>query len=78
VSATPSVLPAYGTPAFSVAFAAAMVGASLFAQGATFSGAATGQRYNVQSNAVILTNGAGANYFPGNAAGATATGGQYL
>lgn len=38
----------------------------------------TGQRYNAASNSVINTAGAGVNYFPGNAAGATATGAQYL
>jgi hypothetical protein len=44
----------------------------------TFSGSATGKRYNVQSNGVIFTGGGGATYFPGNVAGTTATGGQYL
>jgi len=38
----------------------------------------TGQRYNINGNAVVNTNGAGAIYLPGNAAGATATGGQYI
>lgn len=38
----------------------------------------TGSRYSAASNAVINTSGGGANYFPGNAAGATATGGQYV
>jgi hypothetical protein len=36
----------------------------------------TGQRYSARGNAVIATN-SGANYFPGNAAGDTSTGGQY-
>lgn len=35
----------------------------------TFSGAATGQRYQVATNSVIFTNGAAAAYLPGNAAG---------
>jgi hypothetical protein len=43
----------------------------------TFTGAATGKRYDVTENGVISTAGGGANYFPGNAAGTTATGGQY-
>jgi hypothetical protein len=48
--------------------------------GATFSGASgsvSGQRYNVASNAVVNTAGGGANFFPGNSAGVTGTGGQY-
>lgn len=45
--------------------------------GASFIGSATGPRYNVQLNGVIVTNGAGANYFPGDAPGFAATGGQY-
>ncbi len=45
----------------------------------TFSGGTpTGTRYTANGNAVINTNGGGASYFPGNAAGSTATGGQYL
>jgi hypothetical protein len=46
-----------------------------------FSGAAgsvTGQRFNVSANATIYTSGAGVNFFPGNVAGVTATGGQYV
>jgi hypothetical protein len=37
----------------------------------------TGPRYNANLNGVIYVGGAGANYFPGNSAGSTATGGQY-
>lgn len=46
----------------------------------TISGGAsnTGTRYNSTTNGIINTNGGGANYFPGNAAGTTATQGQYL
>jgi hypothetical protein len=65
-----------GTPAFSVAFAAATINATLDAS-VTFSGAATGSRYSSTLNAVINVNGGGANYLPGNSAGSTATGGQY-
>ena len=43
----------------------------------TFSGSATGSRYTVNLNGAVYTAGAGANYFPGNAAGSAATGGQY-
>ncbi|HEY5982626.1 MAG TPA: hypothetical protein VIU38_04075, partial [Anaerolineales bacterium] len=47
------------------------------AGGCTYSGASTGSRYNADYNSAIQTYGAGATYFPGNAAGTTATGGQY-
>jgi hypothetical protein len=67
-----------GTPAFSTAFASASHGAGLLVTGLTFSGAATGTRYSVTINAWIDTNGGGATYFPGNAGGAAATGGQYV
>lgn len=66
-----------GTPAFSLAFAftdriGQIVGALV-----TYSGAATGKRYQADRNSGIDTAGGGANYFPGNAAGTTATGGYY-
>lgn len=44
----------------------------------TFSGSATGQRYNVSSNAVVFIGAAGETYLPGNIAGATGSGGQYV
>lgn len=62
-----------GTPAFSNAFARA-VSAHVTLSGNTYSGSATGSRYNATLNGVIYTNGA---TLPGNAAGSTATGGQY-
>lgn len=65
-----------GTPAFTV-FAASDTLAQLFVPGLTFSGSATGLRYNATVNGVIATNSGGANYFPGNAAGITSFGGQY-
>lgn len=37
----------------------------------------TGKRYDVTLNAIINTSGSGSTYLPGNAAGTTATGGQY-
>lgn len=67
-----------GTPAFSTAFADASRLGLIMAQGMTFSGSATGARYSAITNAVIHTGGGGATYFPGNAAGSTATGGQYV
>jgi hypothetical protein len=66
-----------GTPNFGTAFAVAGVGGIIINDGVTFSGAATGTRYSAYANGVIETFGSGANYFPGNVAGTTATGGQY-
>lgn len=66
-----------GTPAFSSAFATADRLGLISSAATTFSGSATGTRYNVNTNAVINTNGGGANFYPGNAAGTSATGGQY-
>jgi hypothetical protein len=40
--------------------------------------ACTGKRYNVQTNGVINTGGAGVNYLPGNVAGTQSYGGQYI
>jgi hypothetical protein len=67
-----------GTPAFSLAFASSETTSVADAAGMTFSGAATGVRYNVTMNAVLKTGGGGANFLPGNSAGSTATGGQYV
>ncbi len=68
-----------GTPAFSVAFAFADTAAFLSTFSQTFSGSATGTRYSISTGGVINTNGGGANYFPGNAAGSggTTTGGGF-
>ncbi len=54
--------------------------AGLIDSASTFAGTfatVTGKRYDVSQNGVINTGGAGANYFPGNVAGTTASGGQY-
>jgi len=67
-----------GTPAFSTAFANSTVLSNLSFSGVTFTGSATGTRYIASVNAVIDTNGGGANYFPGSIAGSTATGAQYI
>jgi len=66
-----------GTPAFSSSFVYATLLATISAYSITFSGSATGQRYNASLNSAINTYGGGASYFPGNSAGATATGAQY-
>ena len=66
-----------GTPAFGSFFASAVVAGAINASSLTFSGTATGKRYDASLNGIINTNGGGASYFPGNTAGTTATGGQY-
>jgi hypothetical protein len=40
-------------------------------------GSVSGSRYATSTNGVVNTNGGGANFLPGNAAGTTSTGGQY-
>lgn len=67
-----------GTPAFSGAFAAASLLSQISMTSITYSGSATGKRYDSINNSVINTSGGGANYFPGNAGGTTGTGGLYL
>lgn len=67
-----------GTPAAAHAFCFAQNVGMIYAAGVTYSGSATGTRYSLLGNAVAFTNGAGASYFPGNSAGSTASGGQYL
>jgi hypothetical protein len=66
-----------GTRAFTV-FTVATIMSHIQATSITYSGSATGTRYSADQNSVINTGGGGANYFPGNAAGATGTGGQYV
>lgn len=63
-----------GTPAWGVSFIDATNGSGATVFSATFSGSATGKRYNSTLNAVINTFGGGANYFPGNVAGTATTG----
>ena len=65
-----------GSPAFASAFASCQ-GGDILCSGMTFAGAATGPRYSVTQNGCINAGG-GANYLPGNAAGSSATGGQYV
>jgi hypothetical protein len=68
-----------GTPAFAAFVAAINCGAiqAPAGTGNIFAGAATGARYSASTNGAINTFGGGASYFPGNAVGATSTGGQY-
>lgn len=67
-----------GTPAFTGAFVQTFGLSQLFYYSATFSGAATGVRYNSTAGGLIFSNAAGENYYPGNSPGTKATGGQYL
>lgn len=65
-----------GTPAFT-RFVNCFRNSTVGYFSTVFSGSATGTRYNAALNGTIFTNGGGANYFPGNAAGTTSTGGVY-
>lgn len=65
-----------GTPAFSDEFALATQGI-IRAFTNTYSGSATGKRYEADMNGSIQTFGAGATALPGNVAGTVARGGQY-
>lgn len=62
---------------FSTGFATAEAAGSIVSNGNTFSGTYTGPRYRGTTNGVIITNGGGANYFPGSSAGSLLTGAQY-
>lgn len=67
-----------GTPAFSSAFVEANRRGLAVVLANTYSGAATGKRYNAASNGVIDTNGAATTALPGDVVGTTSTGGQYV
>ncbi|MDR3468686.1 MAG: hypothetical protein P4M07_22375 [Xanthobacteraceae bacterium] len=64
-------------PLFNNSFAYATYVSMLQAFSSTYLGSATGGRYSASLNSVVFTNGGGANFFPGNSAGATSSGGQY-
>jgi hypothetical protein len=68
-----------GTLAFTSSFVWASLASTVSAYTLTYSGGTvTGTRYVVDSNSVIATYTAAANYFPGNGAGSSGTGGQYV
>lgn len=69
-----------GTPAYSQQFAGSNDLGMIYVDSSSvsFSGSATGTRYQAQVNSIIETNGGGATYFPGSSAGSVATGGQYV
>ena len=67
-----------GNPLFSTAYLVATNGGFFRANtNTTFSGTGRGYRYSIAVNAYANTSGAGTSFLPGDAAGATATGGQY-
>ena len=68
-------------PAFSSAFASALICGTIGVSqtGFTWTGSgASGPRYSAQVNGAIDTGGSGASFYPGSTAGSTATGGQYV
>jgi hypothetical protein len=67
-----------GTPAFSSQFATADNLGGMQVNANTFSGSATGTRYTAAALGLINTGGGGASYLPGDGAGSTSGGGQYL
>ena len=67
-----------GTPAYAQAFAWCQSHGRMSVNANTFTGSATGSRYYADTLALIDTQGGGASYLPGNAAGSTATGSQYI
>lgn len=67
-----------GTPAWSWLGAIANNMGLIMVSGVTFSGAATGVRYNAQTAGGINTGGGGASYIPGNSAGSVTSPGWYL
>jgi len=68
-----------GTPAFSTAFInASNLALVIFSGTPTWSGSATGKRFNSEVGAVINTAGQATTWLPGDVTGTTATGGQYI
>lgn len=65
-----------GTPAIDAAFALLTTGGNLFVNGNTFSGSATGVRFNLATNSNLQAGG-GLTYLPGDAAGANDGSGTY-
>lgn len=66
-----------GTPAFTF-FAYATRLSNIVSGNITWSGSATGTRYTVDGNSVILVPGKTTSYFPGDALTVPTTGGQYI
>lgn len=73
----PTLVTLVGTPAITFVGFYVEYGSTIQIE-TTFSGSATGKRYSADTNGIIQTFGAGATYLPGNVAGTTTAGGQYL
>lgn len=74
----PGVITLTGTPAFTSGFACVQQGGGISVSVVnTFSGSATGARYNGSFNGSITAGDPGGTYFPGNATGVVSTGAQY-
>ena len=67
-----------GSITFSYAFVVSDKLSTVQVNNNTYSGSATGRRYAVSANSLIMTGGSGATYLPGSVAGDAATGGLYL
>jgi len=67
-----------GTASFVAAFCRTGLMGYVENYSTTFVGSIAGTRYSASSNSVMNVNGGGANYYPGNVAGSTGTGAQYL
>jgi len=65
-------------PVFNTFALASEGGGIIVGLGLTYSGSATGIRYNCSLNGYIRTFGGGANYFPGNIEGSISNGGLYV
>jgi hypothetical protein len=75
---TRSAVSIVGNPHFSQMFIQAAGASTVYAGGCAFAGAATGYRYGVSLNAIIVTNTGDENYLPGDLVGVKSTGGQYI
>ncbi|MBZ9698825.1 hypothetical protein [Mesorhizobium sp. CO1-1-9] len=58
-----------GTPAFGSAFAGTKSGGQILCDFNTYSGSATGKRYDASNGGIIITGGGGISYLPGSTAG---------
>lgn len=74
---TPQTVTLTGTPNFTGAFAIINTPGQITSNSVTWSGSATGQKYNATFGGVIQTNGGGPNYFPGSSAGTAISPGVY-
>jgi hypothetical protein len=75
IQATGVTVTLTGTPAYTLF--AQNLGGIMELSSNTYTGAATGSRFNSQYNGAIRVSGAGANYLPGNTAGTTVADQEY-